>query len=287
MPLNSEDLLVILALYREQTLDKAAVWLGRDSSSVFRAIKRIETRLGTQLFSRSQSGFEPLGLTRELAERGREISETLRQAENIASQLDLTRYERLRVTTTDVMLAHYILPNIAQFQAKFPDTNIEFNTSNQFAKMWERGFDVAVRPSSNPPDDLIGHFLCPLDYKLVYGQTHKPTVELNGKEIVGGDWLIPGGALSNHPIRKWFSQNVTNPDTVLQFDSMNMLVQAARSGHGIAPLPMLSRITDGLKLLSDISFPEVSELWCLYHPSNRENPMVQSFAKFMRRCIRC
>ncbi|UWQ93863.1 LysR family transcriptional regulator (plasmid) [Rhodobacteraceae bacterium M382] len=285
MPLSSEDLLVILALCREQTLDRAAAWLGRDSSSVFRAIKRIETRLGTPLFSRSKSGFEPLGLTRELAEKGREISETLRHADNIASQLDLARFEKLRVTTTDVILSCYILPNIDQFRAKYPGTHIEFNTSNQFAKMWERGFDVAVRPSSNPPGDLIGHFLRPLDYKLVHGSNYQPKVKLSGRAIQGGDWLIPGGTLTNHPVRKWFSQQVSNPDTVTQFDSMNLLVQAAKSGLGLAALPGLARITDGLVTLSDVEVPEVSELWCLYHSSNRENPLVQAFVRFAKHCL--
>ena len=77
MKLSSDDLLVILALCRQRTLERAGRFLERDISSVFRAINRIEAKANVPLFERSKSGFHPLPAAEELAEKGREISEAL------------------------------------------------------------------------------------------------------------------------------------------------------------------------------------------------------------------
>lgn len=286
MKLSSHELLVILALYREQTLEKASLWLGRDTSSVFRAIKAIEDKVGSPLFTRSKSGFQPLPLTEELAQKGQDISTALSQAESITSELGGSTVGLLRVTTTDVLLDHYILPNLGRFREKYPDVNLAFSTSNQFAKMWERDFDLALRPSSNPPNQLIGHRLRQIDYKLVHARNYASIAEISELNLKGGDWLVPGGSLSQHPIRKWVTENVDAPKTLTSFDSMSALIKAAQSGFGYAVLPNLTSALQSLEIIDAVEIDESSELWCLYHPSKKRNPMVLAFTKFIKELVR-
>ncbi|WP_291732009.1 LysR family transcriptional regulator [Leisingera sp. F5] len=283
MKLTSDDLLVILALCRERTLDRAGRFLDRDVSSVFRAIKRIGTKAGAPLFSRSKTGFHPFPAAEELAEQGREISEALSQAEAICSGLDDQLSGRLRITTTDLLLEHFILPNLAGFRREFPNVDIDFSTSNQFAKLWERGFDLAVRPSANPPEQLMVQFLRRLEYAVVRGRGYKPAQGTgSGAEF---DWLVPGSGLAQHPVRKWFARNAAACASVTSFDSMSLMIQAVRADLGVSLVPDLPALTDGLVRMDGLEVSEFSEIWCLYHPSNRGNPLIQAFSKFMKRTL--
>lgn len=281
MKLSSEDLMIVLALCREQTLERSAHFLDKDVSSVFRAIKRIEKKVGTPLFERSKLGFHPSPAAEELAEKGSEISDALSAAHVICSELGGPLSGRLRVTTTDLLLEYYILPNLADFRREFPNINIDFSTSNQFAKLWERGFDIAVRPSANPPEQLLGQFVKQIEYVAVCGAKY-PLSEVAPDRF---DWLVPGSSLAQHPIRRWVSNNIPESASITSFDSMNLMVTAVHANLGVAFVPNLKSLTNGLVQLERLEIDEVSEIWCLYHPSNRGNPLVQAFNQFMKRTL--
>lgn len=285
MKLSSDDLLVILALCRERTLERAGRFLERDTSSVFRAINRIESKANALLFERSKSGFRPFPVAEELADKGREISEALSEAGAICADLGNERKGRLRVTTTDVLLEHVILPNMRVLWEKLPHLKIEFSTSNQFAQLWERGFDVAVRPSTKPSDYLLGQFVAKLEYVMVCAPSYHLADDARNGALSTVDWLVPGGALLQHPVRKWFSANVTSNGSVASFDSMNLMFQAVRQGLGVAVIPNLAPLTEGLVQIQCVDINEASEIWCLYHPSNRGNPLVQAFCKLIKQAL--
>ena len=281
MKLNSEDLMVVLALCREQTLERAARFLDKDVSSVFRAIKRIETKVGAPLFERSKTGFHPSPIAEELAEKGSEISDTLSAANIICSELGDQLSGRLRITTTDVLLEYYILPNLPEFRREFPNIDIDFSTGNQFAKLWERGFDIAVRPSANPPDQLLGQFLKRIGYVAVCGAGY-PLSQVAPHRF---DWLVPGSGLAQHPIRKWVGKNTLDSASITSFDSMSIMVEAVYANLGVAVVPDLAKLTDGLVRLEGFEIDEYSEIWCLYHPSNKGNPLIHAFNRFTKRAL--
>lgn len=286
MKLSSEDLLVILALCRERTLEGAGVSLGKDPSSIFRAIKRIEGKLGHALFSRSRDGFHPFGMATELAEKAATIHAALVDAEAIHSALNSDLTGRLRITTTDVLLEYVILPNLFMFRDQYPQIQIDFSTQNDFSKLWERGVDIAIRPASAPPEDAIGQFVKEIEYVVVCGQDYLDSKPAAQSECDGLDWLLPGGELSKHPINSWFSEHVRNSMSLTSFDSLNLAIRATRANLGVSVVPDLPNITEGLIRLPHFVMDEKTELWCLYHASNKGNPLVGAFCKFVRQILK-
>ncbi len=281
MDLNSDDLLVVLALCREGTLEGAATALGKDPSSVFRAIKRIEAKVSQPLFARSRAGFEAFEVATVLAEKGRVISEALSFANNLTSEADGTLRGRLRVTTTDLLLERYILPNLKVFREKFPELELDFTTDNKFSKLWERDVDIAFRPSDTPPEQMIGQKLSGIGYHIAYSADHIWREGVETGDIQRAHWLVPGGEIYQHSSRKWFSANITSPASVTSFDSMCQLVRAVEMGQGVALLPDLKPVIGKLQI-SDIAVEINTELWTLYHPSNKNSPRIQAFSQFLR-----
>lgn len=252
---------------------------------MFRAIKRIEEKIGSPLFARSKTGFHPFPAAEELAERGGEISEALSRAEAIRSGIGEQLGGRLRITTTDILLEYFILPRLDGFRRLFPNVDIDFGTGNEFVQMWERGFDIAVRPSASPPEHLLGQFLRRLTYTAVCAPNYRLSEDAGKGNLAGADWLVPGGDLTRHPVRKWFARNIDDGGTVTSFDSMGVMLRAARAGLGIAVVPDLDPLTKGLVRLDGVAIDEATEIWCLYHASNKGNPLVQAFNRYVRQSL--
>jgi DNA-binding transcriptional LysR family regulator len=68
-----DDLKIVLAISRNQTQSAAGHVLGMDQSTVGRRLNAIEASLGTVLFVRSKSGFQPTEAGRLVVERARTI----------------------------------------------------------------------------------------------------------------------------------------------------------------------------------------------------------------------
>ena len=78
--LSASDLEVVLALTRGITLAGSAVRLGVDASTIFRALQRLERRLGQRLFERTRSGYLATELATQLAAHAEEVEVALESA---------------------------------------------------------------------------------------------------------------------------------------------------------------------------------------------------------------
>ncbi len=282
MKLSADDLLVIMHLTRERTLENAALALGKDTSSVFRGIKRIEAKVGEPLFTRSRAGFKPLPLGLALCEQAEQIHAGLSAADALLGSEEVGLSGPLRVTTTDLLLQSVIHPHLAAFRDAHPNLQLEFNVTNNFENLSERRYDVALRPTSQPPEDMIGLRLGTIDYKLVAAPRYLDALGDGLPDFQELTWLIPGDSLQAHPATEWFREKVPSPASMLRYDSMAMLAGGIRSGLGVGILPDIPTLLDGLRNVGEQPAIYQTDLWLLYHPSNRGNPRITAFDGFVR-----
>ncbi|SFL06310.1 DNA-binding transcriptional regulator, LysR family [Pseudovibrio ascidiaceicola] len=280
MKLSADDLLVVMHLTRERTLENAALALGKDTSSVFRGIKRIEAKVGEPLFTRSRAGFKPLPLGLALCEQAEKIHTGLSAADALLGGEVVGLSGPLRVTTTDLLLQSVIHPHLAAFREAHPNLQLEFNVTNSFENLSERRYDVALRPTSQPPEDMIGMRLGTIDNRLVAAPQYlDQEQELDYQELT---WLIPGDSLQAHPATEWFRDKVSSPTSLIRYDSMSLLADGIRSGLGVGILPDIPTLLDGLRDVGEQPAIYQTDLWLLYHPSNRGNPKITAFDGFVR-----
>ena len=270
-PLESRDLLVIYALVKGGTLEAAARLLQRDVSSVFRAIKRIEKQQGQTLFNRSNTGYAPLAITQVLAERGEQIHEAIAASNHLLRNTDICLRGRLKITSTDLLIQHFLLPCVSAFCAQHRQVSIEFDSRNDAAQLWERDIDLALRPTNQPPETMIGHHLATLNYAVV---GCSQTADAPEKRRT---WLVPAGAIRRHWSRLWIDNHKRADDQCLGFDSMAALVNALHAGFGLAVVPTLANITQGTQGYPQYAPNETTQLWLLYHPNNASNPLLKAF----------
>jgi DNA-binding transcriptional LysR family regulator len=102
--LTADDLALLLALTRAPTLADAATRLGVDTSTVFRALQRIEKQLGRRLFDRDRRGYHAGELALQLAAHAERIEGELEAARSQLAARDDSVSGLVRITTTDTLL---------------------------------------------------------------------------------------------------------------------------------------------------------------------------------------
>lgn len=283
--LAPRDLALVLALVRGRTLAEAGRRLGLDTSSVFRAVKKLEQRLGLTLFDRSRQGLVPGELALALAQRAEAVEAELEQARALLSGGDGQAVAgTLRVSCSDITLAGLLMPLLPAFTRAWPAVELELLASNQLARLDRREADVVLRGTRQPPEHLVGVRLGTLRSALWASQAYLDGLAPGtGPEAMA--WATPDAdpALPDYPSRRWRLARYPQLVPRLRCDGMLAVAQAVQAGVavGVAPYFLMDR-RPGLVDLSG-HLPEVdTELWLLTHPDVRHLRRVKVFFDFVR-----
>jgi DNA-binding transcriptional LysR family regulator len=258
------DLRFIAAISSTGSLAGAARQLGVNHATVFRRVVAIEARLGVRLFERDGGHYTPTEAGEELARAGAAMEETaLVSLRRVAGQ-DLRPSGVVRIATTD-SIAQYLLP--AMFKAcrsQYPDIQLELAISNNMANLSKRDADIAVRPSAQPPDELIGRRIGPLAFAAY---------QLEGDN--GDNWISRAGGQGK--IQQWMRTYTSDAGSGLQIDSYSGVCAACIAGIGQAVLPCFIGDTQApLRRTSPILAGCSSELWLLTHPDLRKTARISA-----------
>ena len=280
--LDLQDLETILALQRGRTLAGAAERLKVDTSTVFRAIKRIEKNVGELLFERGRQGYMATELGRELAVHAERIETQLEEAREAAFNQAAEPSGLLRITLTDTLLHSVLLPVLARFTAAHPRIELELVTTNVLANLSQREADIAIRVTSSPPEHLVGIRLGTMR-SAIYAGTDYLATQPEGRHHGEMDWIALDDSLPDHPSQRW--RRAAFPKLVPRHKAGNLLAVAGlvvnNLGVGIVPLAVLGAHPQVVML--DGPLPELDiGLWLLAHPDTRHLGRMKAMFDFLR-----
>jgi DNA-binding transcriptional LysR family regulator len=279
-----EDLRTVLAVADAASLAAAARALGVNHTTVLRRVNAFEERLGLRLFDRLPSGYALTAGGEELLAVARHMAETVTELERRLSGQDLRLAGSLRVTTTDTLMASVVPPLLAAFRARHPGITVEVATSNAFANLTRRDADVAVRPTADPPQTLIGRRVSGIAF-AVYGapafrcESEPGTAE--GEPLEEHPWIGLDDALAGSSVARWMRATLPRAEIALRCDSFLAARAAAEAGLGLAALPCyLGDLSPALVRFSG-PVPEMATgLWVLTHEDLRRTARVSAFTEF-------
>jgi DNA-binding transcriptional LysR family regulator len=284
--LEPRDLALVQAVVRGGTLAEAAHALGQDTSTVFRALKRLEQRLGLMLFERHRQGLLPGELALALARSAEAIDDELDRAAALLPQGESRLAGSLRVTTTDTLLVGLLLPLVADFRAQFPQLTLELHASNLLASLSRRDADIAIRATTKPPEHLVGARLGVIRSALYAHRRLLP----DGAAAAPADlarlpWVSPDAdeTLADHLSVRWRRRVFPQVQPALRCNSILAVAQAVMCGAGIGVAPhfLLQGRPDVMALTGDEPALD-TELWLLTHPDVRHLRRIKVFFDFVR-----
>ena len=287
--LDWADFQYFAAVSRTGGLARAARELGVNHSTVFRRINALETDLGVRLFERTAGRYALTAAGEEMMATAASVEEQITTLDRRISGRDYRLSGTIRVTTTDTIGLWFVQPHLFQFHQHYPGIQVELIISSEFFSLSKREADIAIRPTQNPPEELVGRRVSNIAW-AVYGsrdylkdrpRLRKPS-DLARHIIVCGD-----DSLAHLPATRWVHAHA--PDTAVVYRSNSMITQlsAVKAGFGLAVLPCF--LADPEPTLVRVLPPDpsfTSGLWLLTHRDLRDTARIRAFIDFIAQSVR-
>ncbi len=235
---HTEDLRVLLAVYRTGRMTSAAALLGIDHTTARRRLDRLETTLKARLLDRGADSWELTAVGRAVVEQAGPLERLVEQVLGAASSSGFAPRGPVQVVTPDGFSVAFASRAIGRVRTEYPGITVDLVTSTRPLSSRAAGFDIAVSIGEPSPLRLRSTKLS--DYSLhlfaspEYLARHAPirTLDDLGSHalVFYVDALLTVRDLDLAPVLNGMKQG---------FGSTNVFAQleATQSGAGIGLLP--------------------------------------------------
>jgi DNA-binding transcriptional LysR family regulator len=274
------DLNAFLTVAEERSFTRAAAKIGTSQSSLSHTIRRLETRLGVRLLTRTTRSVAP-------TEAGERMLGTLRPAlDSIGSQLAAVGELRekpagtIRITTSEHAANTVLWPALEKLLPRYPDIHVEMSITSGFTDIVAERFDAGVRLGEAVAKDMVAVRIGPDLRMAVVGSPAyfkkrpipRTPQDLSEHQCINLRFLSSGGLYAWELEKKGREVRV-RVERQLAFDNVNMIVRAATAGFGLG-FVMEDHVG---ALLAKGRLVRVLDDWCpsfagyhLYYPSRRQ-----------------
>lgn len=219
------------AAVRCGTFANAARELGVTSPAVSRTIGRLELHIGMQLFKRTPTGAE---LTEHGGELFAEVSKSFSNIERVLgglTQNTRTKRRAVRISVSGAFATHWFMPRMNEFQALFPDVDIQWQLIIGPLDCPVNDADIAMRFDPKVDDrhriyPLMPELLLPVRSPAFDFNSIPPQAGLNQVITLSGSQFRWADLYSVDALKEIARE--------LQFSDYNVVVQAALMGQGNA-----------------------------------------------------
>lgn len=275
------DLKPLLAVHRHGSTLAAGRALGVNQSTVQRRLLELERRLGQVLVVRQASGYALTRFGAQLIPFAEAVEAAILALQGEAESRDREGREIIRLTCPEPVVSR-LMPLIERFHAGHPHLRAQFATSDRYLDLLKGEADIAFR-SGDTDEELVGRKVADSIWGVygspAYVATHgRPA----GIEELGAHPIFAlDASLTRHRMLLWLHEVAPTAQVVGRSDSILGLVDAVKSGEGLAALPcVIGDAADLEQVLGPI--PELSRAWrLLTHPELRRVPRIAAFFDFV------
>ncbi|MEA1086204.1 LysR family transcriptional regulator [Sphingomonas sp. CD22] len=273
------SLALFLTVAEERSFTRAAVRLGLSQSALSHAMRRLETKLGLRLLTRTTRSVAP-------TEAGERLIETLRPALDaidgrIAALTELREKPAgtVRITTPEQPARTILWPAIDRLTAAYPDICVELDLDASLTDIVAGRFDAGVRLGERLEQDMIA---VPIGPRLRMATVAAPDyLARRGVPATPHDLAdhacinrrMPNGSLYVWEYEKDGRVLNVKVEGQIVVNDVDLILAAARAGHGLAHV-----VEDRVQtLVADGTLVRLFAEWCppfdgyfLYYPSRRQ-----------------
>ncbi|MBU3892563.1 LysR family transcriptional regulator [Serratia rubidaea] len=281
------------AVARLSSFTRAANHLGVTPPAVSQNIQALENRLGVRLFNRTSRSVR---LSDEGQRFYHSVMPAMRDIDIAADDLRARQgmpSGQLRITLPQLAASLLVMPLLGEFQARYPEIQLELCTDDRFAELVPNNFDAGIRMHAMLQKEMIA---VPLDhgqrrvliaapsYLATHGAPQWPE-QLREHNCLR--YRFPGSG----KLEPWFlthrgAHQVIEVNGNLIFNEDRLLKDAALAGLGITQrfhATVAQELANGQ--LVEVMADHASEAagFFLYFPANRHiPPRLRVFIDFLR-----
>lgn len=286
------ELTAFIAIAENHSFTGAARLLGVSPSALSHAMRNLEARLEMRLFNRTTRS---VALTEAGEQLLQGVRPLLHELADVVNEVTSTRNMpsgSIKISASESsikLLVRYVVPG---FLKQYPQIHIEFVADSRLVDIVGDGFDAGVRVFDDVPKDMIAiRFGQDIRFAAVaspeYLRDHPPPQvphDLKAHRCIR--FRFASGAVFRWDFEYLGQATSFDADGPLTLDNINVMVEAALGGIGIAWVP-LAQVADLLEQGRLVHLlPEWGPVYpgvCLYYPANRHPPLaLRLFADAVR-----
>ncbi|KFL88863.1 Transcriptional regulator, LysR family [Acetobacter malorum] len=275
------DLNAFLIVAEEQSFTRAAARMGTSQSTLSYTIRRLETRLGVRLLTRTTRRVSP-------TEAGERLLRTLAPAlDSIAGEIEQLGQLRdrpagtIRITTSEHAANRLLWPVLEKLLPEYPDVHVELAVQAGLTDIVAERFDAGVRLGESIAKDMVAVRIGPDLRMAVVGapsyfagkKKPKTPQDLAHHQCINMR-METSGRIYAWELEKGKRELHVRVEGQLVFNNIPMILQAAMAGFGLACV-LEDQVTGHI---ADGQLVRVLEDWCppfsgyhLYYPSRRQS----------------
>lgn len=274
--LELQDFRDVLVIARERSLKGAARALSVDPTTMGRRLEAIESRFGARLFLRSARAFHP-------TPEGLEVVATAEKIDALRLEFERNVLARsvsggLTITAAEWSVT-LLTPILAELSRRHADTPLRLRVDNRALDLARREADIALRVGRPNEETVVGKRVGVVAYAL-YGAAsylRKHTPPKTSDEIRRHTFCSLDAEFARTPHMELQATLAREARTVFQTNSMLALVEAVRSGAGLATLPCaLAEAHPELRRVLPEHATVERDLWLVFHRDLRASRRVRA-----------
>ncbi|MBS0243031.1 MAG: LysR family transcriptional regulator [Proteobacteria bacterium] len=274
---------MLIELANQGSLSGAARALGVTHVTVSRRIANLEADLGQPMFTREGGRYVLTEQGKRILEIAAPMSSSADAIMRAASGLQANFARPVRITATEAVGLHLVLPGLKIIRTRHPEFEVTFLVSQANLSLAKHDADVAVRLAKpEPGSGIIGSCVARLDYYIYASADYVASREPVDYEYIGytqefAGWreaVVLGDIAGNHRC-------------AMRVNHLSNRIEAVRLGIGAALLPdLLADNTPGLVRVSQGRPAMHREVYVLMHEDLQNVPRVRACSEVLIECIR-
>ena len=274
-PGNLADVALFVAVAEHASFVEAARRTRTPTSTVSRAVARLEEDLGVRLLQRTSRQVAPTEDGRQLLLRAGPLVDEMQQALGAVADRHTEPHGLVRITAPAFTGATRVASSLATFAAAHPRITIELDASNVVHDLIADGFDLAVRAGPLASAELVSRKLWDGAFGL-FATRELVAQALSGRARASRKTLETVPAVLTRRSARWRFRSEDGhveevaPRARFTVNQPRAAVEVARRGVGfvLAPLEAVTDAPELVQVRTSLGEPEPLPIYAVY-PSRR------------------
>jgi DNA-binding transcriptional LysR family regulator len=283
-------MIVFAQVVEAKSFSAAADRLGISKSLASRQVSALERSLSVKLLNRSTRKLSLTDAGAVFYEHCAAIVHEMELAEQRVTQTQSEPAGQVRVTAVPAFAVRHVLPAVTEFHQHYPKIQVKLSCSNRTLDLGAEGFDLGIRVSFRPAENLVARkladnraVLCAAPAYLNQRGIPRSIEDLGEHDCVLFSVLAPKGTWTFRRKDRKYSVKVSG---TLETDDMDAVRSAVLAGLGIGLLPSYmvgSELRQGqlIPLLREYQAIPESGIYLVYLPNRTLPSRVRALIDFL------
>ncbi|MDX7998954.1 LysR family transcriptional regulator [Xenorhabdus sp. Reich] len=234
-------LIVFIKTVETGSFSKTARAMSMTPSSVSRMMDRLENQLNQRLFIRSTRMLQVTERGQEIYHSALNVIYATDELFSLAENSHDTPRGILRITAPNALGKILLAPFLADFLKSYPDINVELSLTDNIVNIAHSQFDLALRVTEYPPENMVARILMPIDYVLVSSKNYHKDLPKTPSSLSTHNIFLPVEQQIDSDWN-WIFRNKEHSVSIslkprLMINNSDVRLDAVLQGVGIALMP--------------------------------------------------